>query len=148
MTSDNRAIPGHEFAKALEAAGIVSDLDTIERIVIDVRWDRVDIHVKRIGTKRLLGLAPLLEPLVAEGVQRVTRYWVLVSQPLLDDPATPWADAGLRLAEQGPWEHPGVRWCLFEDEEAPEELDGKKVDLTFERDADGKTRITERRVVT
>jgi hypothetical protein len=57
---------GREFAKALEAAGVVSDLDTIERIVIDVRWDRVDVHVKRIGTGRLLGVAPLLPPLLAD----------------------------------------------------------------------------------
>ncbi len=137
-------IAGREFAKALEDAGVVSDLNTIKRILIDVTWDRVDIHVQRTGTKRLLGVAPLLAEWESE---RVVRYWVLVAQELLDDPATPWGEAGLLLVEHGGWDSPCVRWCLFEDDEAPAELDGKRVELTFERAADGKTRITERRVI-
>ena len=62
------------------------------------------------------------------------RYYVLVSQELIDaDPPTPWEDAGLHLIEQGGFTEPGMRWCLFEDDNAPEELDGKKVELTFTR---------------
>lgn len=148
----SKPIAGREFAKALEAAGIVSDLNTIKRIVIDVRPDRVDIHVQRMGTERLLGLAPLLEPLAAEGVEKVVRYWVLVADELLGEPS-PWAEVGLRLAEYGPWKEPGVRWCLFEDPDAPPELDGKKVELTVSRGRvaedgpDYLPHITERRVI-
>ena len=56
------AIPsGRKFAKALEDAGIVSDLSTIERIVIDVRSDdAVRVHVQRIGDDRLIDLAAIL----------------------------------------------------------------------------------------
>ena len=68
MPSDSRPILGREFAKALEAAGVVSDLNTIERIVIDVRADDVvHVHVQRMGTERLLSIAPLLPPLIEDG---------------------------------------------------------------------------------
>jgi hypothetical protein len=52
---------GREFAKALEAAGIVTDLNTIERIVIDVpAHDLVRIHVQRVGDERLPSIAEML----------------------------------------------------------------------------------------
>jgi hypothetical protein len=56
------AIPsGRVFAKALEEAGVVSDLDGIERIVIDVRPDDViRVHVQRIGDWRVIDLAEML----------------------------------------------------------------------------------------
>jgi hypothetical protein len=67
LPSDNRLITGREFAQALEAAGVVSDLGTIERIVIDVRAaGAVHVHVQRIGTERLLSIAPLLPPLIED----------------------------------------------------------------------------------
>lgn len=70
------------------------------------------------------------------------RYYVSVSQELLDtDP--PWHEVGLKLVEQGGFTEPGERWCLFEDDGAPEDLNGKKVMLALVRG-----RITERRVVT
>jgi hypothetical protein len=149
MANDDPRIPGREFAKALEAAGIVSDLDTIERIVIDVRPDRVDIHVQRAGTKRLLGVAPLLadwEPV------KVTRYWVLISDEVMATPDIQWP-AGLQPVERGASEHPGMRWWLFEDDDAPPELDGKKVELAISRGRvtedgpDLPPHITERRVI-
>ncbi len=56
-----KLISGPSFAKALEAAGIVSDLDTIERIVIDVQAQNlVKIHVQRTGDERLIDLAAIL----------------------------------------------------------------------------------------
>lgn len=81
------------------------------------------------------------------------RYYVCVSQLLLDA-GTPWHEAGLSLLEQGGFTEPGFRWCLFEDGSAPEELNGKKVELTLtpgrlhEDDplTDG-TRVTGRRVI-
>lgn len=76
------------------------------------------------------------------------RYYVLVSQELLDSGA-PWETAGLHLVEQGSFTEPGMRWCLFADDGAPEELNGKKVDLTLEAvgGVPGSARITDRRVV-
>ena len=80
------------------------------------------------------------------------RYYVLVRQELLDAD-TPWEDAGLHLVETGGFTEPGARWCLFEDDNAPEELNGKKVELTvtrgrvYEGDPDEGTWITERRVM-
>lgn len=62
------------------------------------------------------------------------RYYVLVAQELLDaEPPARWEDAGLHLIEQGGFTEPGSRWCLFEDDNAPEELNGKKVMLTLTR---------------
>jgi catechol 2,3-dioxygenase-like lactoylglutathione lyase family enzyme len=75
------------------------------------------------------------------------RYYVLVSQDLLDDPPD-WGVLGLRLVEQGGFTEPGMRWCLFEDDGAPGELDGCRVELTLTSDGTpGGTRITERNVV-
>jgi hypothetical protein len=46
---------GRAFAKALEEAGVVSDLNTVERIVIDIDSMMARVYVQRIGDKRLLG---------------------------------------------------------------------------------------------
>jgi hypothetical protein len=83
------------------------------------------------------------------------RYYVLVSQELLDaDPAPAWEDAGLHLIEQGALTQPGVRACRFLDDNAPEELEGKTVDVSFgvrnDTDGDVVTRtpfIDDRRVI-
>ena len=54
-------IRGRVFAQALADAGVVSDLDTIMRIVIDVRaHEPVWIHVQRLGDDRLIDLAAML----------------------------------------------------------------------------------------
>jgi hypothetical protein len=45
-----KLVSGPQFAKALEAAGIISDLDSIERVIIEIcASDVVRIHVQRIG---------------------------------------------------------------------------------------------------
>lgn len=50
-----------EFAKALEGAGVVHDINSIERIVIDVRNDQlIRVHVQRFGDERLIDLAAIL----------------------------------------------------------------------------------------
>lgn len=56
-----KRILGHVFAQALADAGVVSDLNTISRIVIDVTAnDAVKVHVQRFGDERLIDLAALL----------------------------------------------------------------------------------------
>lgn len=74
------------------------------------------------------------------------RYYVLVAQDLLDaEPPTAWEEAGLHLVETGGLTEPGMRWCQFDDDDAPEELNGMKVELTFAR-VDMRPVITDRQV--
>lgn len=63
----------------------------------------------------------------------VARYYVQVSTELLDAPDARWQEAGLRLIEVGGLIEPDWRWCLFEDDNAPENLNGLKIELTFGR---------------
>jgi hypothetical protein len=62
------------------------------------------------------------------------RYWVLASDVLMEAGYAQWPPF-LRPVERGSivWLVPGVRWWLFEDDEAPAELDGKQVELHTER---------------
>ena len=54
-------IMAHVFAKALEEAGVISDLDNIERIVIDVQvYQPIRVHVQRLGDERLIDLAGMI----------------------------------------------------------------------------------------
>jgi len=73
-------------------------------------------------------------------------YWVLVSDELMEK-KPPWPP-GLRPV-QAYDRHPGnpaMRWWLFEDDDAPPELDGKDIDLVF-RDEDGKPVLDSRTVI-
>lgn len=57
----------HVVAKALAEAGIVYDLDTVQRIVIDLRTnDPVRIYVQRIGGPELAELLPAVLPKLTE----------------------------------------------------------------------------------
>lgn len=57
----NGILHARELARALEAAGVVHDINSIERIVIDISASHpVRVHVQRIGDKRLIGLAEIL----------------------------------------------------------------------------------------
>jgi hypothetical protein len=61
MARKHELIPGQVFARALEAAGIIEDLDAIERIVIDVRGgEPVRLYVQRLGDDRLPSIAAIL----------------------------------------------------------------------------------------
>lgn len=73
-------------------------------------------------------------------------YWVLVSDELMKT-KPPWP-AGLRPVQSDDRhpDNPGMRWWLFEDDDAPPELDRKDVNLVF-RDEDGKPVLAERRVI-
>jgi hypothetical protein len=71
------------------------------------------------------------------------RYWVLVSDDLINAQPT-WPDV-LRYIQAGPYEYPGMRWHMFKDDEAPADLDGKRVDLIL-TDVDGTPVISERRL--
>jgi hypothetical protein len=147
--ASNGILPAVQFARALEAAGVVSDLDSITRIVIDVGPRHVvRVYVERVAGPELDQVAGLLGEMMHDGraadpdAPRGTRYWVLVSRELLDNPA--WAQAGLRKIELGGWESCQGRWVLFEDPAAPADLEGLEVDLTFEQYGDGPVRIASR----
>lgn len=61
-------LPAAEFARALESAGVVSDLDTISRIVIDVDpGDLVKVYVERVCGPELKQVAGLLGEMMAGG---------------------------------------------------------------------------------
>jgi hypothetical protein len=77
------------------------------------------------------------------------RYWVLVSDELMGSLPL-WLD-GFRPVKEGSVEAPGMTWHLFEDDSAPEELDGKRVEVTISRETGSlgsPPKITERRLVT
>lgn len=69
------------------------------------------------------------------------RYWVLASDELMG--SNPQWPAFLRPIEPGNYEQPGMRWWLFEDDEAPAELDGKRIELASTIE-DGETVIARR----
>jgi hypothetical protein len=76
------------------------------------------------------------------------RYWVLVTEDLLADELT--LPEGLRMIRHGDDAsaiYPGSRWCYFEDDSAPPELEGKNIQLWFERVDDYSARILERQVM-
>ncbi|MGH6654063.1 MAG: hypothetical protein ACRDVE_02525 [Actinocrinis sp.] len=66
--ASNGILPATQFAKALEAAGVVSDLNSIERIVIDVNpAEPVTVYVKRVAGPELKQVAGLLGAMMADG---------------------------------------------------------------------------------
>lgn len=76
------------------------------------------------------------------------RYWVLVSDELMASLPL-WLD-GFRPVKEGNVEYPGMTWHLFEDDDAPEELEGKRVEVIISRDTaspGSPPKITERQVV-
>lgn len=78
----------------------------------------------------------------------MTRYRALVADSLLTQ-ADYWTPVkGFRLiSADGPWlAHPDVTICTFEDDGAPEELEGKLVEPVFMRYADGHVTIIDRSV--
>ena len=77
------------------------------------------------------------------------RYWVLVSDELMASLPL-WLD-GFRPVKEGNVEYPGMTWHLFEDDEAPEDLEGKRVEVTISRDTGilgSPPKITDRWVMT
>lgn len=90
------------------------------------------------------------------------RYWVLVSNDLLYGDLDMMLPAGLRLVtppvppaeavpgpygSAGPEPFQGTHWQLFEDDTAPPELAGCRVELTFRRGPGGLPEIMERQAV-
>jgi hypothetical protein len=74
------------------------------------------------------------------------RYHVLASDELMASGLLRWP-AGLQPVEQEPTDpgrYPGAHWWLFEDDDAPQTLNGKLVDLTI-GSVDGQPVITARR---
>ena len=62
----------------------------------------------------------------------MARYQILIADPLLA--LKPQWPAGTRLAEQLGRGPAGTHWWAFEDPEAPEELEGRQVEIRLERD--------------
>jgi len=57
-----------QFARALEEAGVVSDLNSITRIVIDVNpADVVKVYVERVAGKPMKEVAGLLGEMMHDG---------------------------------------------------------------------------------
>lgn len=75
-------------------------------------------------------------------------YWVRVSDELLAGLDPSYLPDGLRLADPGIRLRgvPGVSEVLFEDDNAPAELNGQRVELSFRRGGD-QTVIAGRRVL-
>lgn len=66
--ASNGVLPATEFARALEAAGVISDLDSITRIVIDVDpCDLVKVYVQRVAGPELKLPAGLLGEMMRDG---------------------------------------------------------------------------------
>jgi len=72
------------------------------------------------------------------------RYWVLMSDELMESPDLRWPD-GLRPVRPDDGVPPDAhsRWWLLEDDGAPATLEGKRVELTFTRSG-GKAMIGSR----
>jgi hypothetical protein len=61
-------LPAAEFARALEAAGVISDLDSITRVVIDVNpGEVVTVYVERVGGPALKDVTGLLGEMMRDG---------------------------------------------------------------------------------
>ena len=77
------------------------------------------------------------------------RYHVLCSDELMD--SHPQWPSYLRPVEVSALSYePGMRWWLFEDDEAPGEFDGQKVELLFAARIDGDSKtafVMERHVL-
>lgn len=76
------------------------------------------------------------------------RYHVRVVDEIMAQREIPWPE-GLRPVERGETGLHGSHWWLFEDDNAPDELDGKRVELSLARIGreTGIMTITERRVL-
>ena len=72
------------------------------------------------------------------------RYRVLIADPLLKM-GLQWPP-GVKLAEQLERGETGTHWWLLDDPDAPEDLEGRQVELVLRRGEDGAPVIAERRV--
>jgi hypothetical protein len=84
------------------------------------------------------------------------RYHVLIADDLIKGRRRRWfprryyprPPSSLRfIKREGPGPQPRVHWWLIEDDDAGPELDGKCVELWFERGPDGTDRISNRMVL-
>lgn len=151
--SANSILPAVQFAKALEAAGVVDDLNSITRIVIDVDpGDMVKVYVERVAGPALKDVAGLLGEMMRDGraadpdAPKGVRYWT--DLPAEGDFMLRTLSAcGIRIIEQGPRTGPRTEMYLVEDPGAPENLAGRTVSLTFVREDDSPVRVLQRDVV-
>jgi hypothetical protein len=150
MTSIPRAITPYAFHAALVAAGVIRDGEYISRIVIDAQVSQpVRMYIERLGDERLLDVAVSLQGVEVTATEPAlpVRYWVACETALLDDADLPSTleEAGLRIAELGPWRDARTRMIRIEDPEAPAELDGQEIELILERAEGCPAYVRERR---
>lgn len=75
----------------------------------------------------------------------MSRYRILIADPLLERGPV-WPD-GCSLVERQEVGQAATHWWLFEDPEAPPELEGRDVDLKLRRGDDGSPEVASRRVI-
>lgn len=73
------------------------------------------------------------------------RYRILIADPLLQ--MGPQWPEGCSLVEQQEPGTAGTHWWSFEDPEAPEDLEGREVELKLRRGEDGSAQVAERRLI-
>lgn len=137
-----------EFAAALQAAGVIGDPNEIARVIIDVNpAEGVQVYVQRVAGPQLPEVAGLLGEMMRDGraASPPVRYWVAVSSELMasTDIVRGLGEAGLRIAEFGPWRDIHTRMVRVEDPGALPALEGQEVDLEFGSE-DGRPVITRR----
>lgn len=124
-----------QIGKALEDAGLITGMDSISRLVIDIRGgEQPQVYVQRDGDQRLLDIVPMLAGARVHDNSRAVRYWMFMQDALMADKNIEWP-AGLRPVRADDSRPPDGerRWWLIEDDNAPADLDGKRVELTFTR---------------
>ena len=149
---------------------IPNDSPDVQSMVIEDIRHRREVGIERYGTalqphngrdalrdayEEALDLACYLRQAIAERggepVTKAARYWVLVADELmagnLGSMVWPRCLRPVKRDESASPHATNCHWWLFEDDDAPAELDGKRVDLTLSQIGHGPVEITERRVV-
>ena len=148
---------------------VPNDCQDVQSMVIEDIRRRREVGIQRYGTalqphngrdalrdayEEAMDLTMYLRQAIAERdgqpVTPAVRYWVQVADELMRDTALQWPSClrPVRPADSAPPPDNDSRWWLFEDDGAPAELDGKKVELTFTRIDSERPVVTERRGMT
>jgi hypothetical protein len=133
---------------------VPNDSPDVQSMVIEDIRRRREVGIQRYGTalqphngrdalrdayEEALDLACYLRQAMAERdgepVTKGVRYWVQVSDEVMSDTALQWPSClrPVRPDDSVPPPDNYTHWWLFEDDDAPPELAGKKVELTFSR---------------
>lgn len=75
----------------------------------------------------------------------MSRYRILIADPLLA--MKPQWPEGCSLAERQEQGTAGTHWWTFDDPDAPDDLEGREVELKLRRGEDGAPQVAERRLI-